>query len=57
MSRKPTLRRALRRIRRDPDVRFAVVFAAVFSWTLGFMVGFVLGERESAGPNAADRLS
>jgi hypothetical protein len=54
MNRKPTLRRALRRIRKDPDVRLAVVFTAVFAWTLGFTLGVVLGEREASGPGESD---
>ncbi len=44
----PALRGALRRVREDPDTRFAVVFGAAFAWAMGFALGFLLGQREGA---------
>ena len=50
MSRKPTLRRALRRIRRDPDVRLAAIpFIALFlGITLLYIVAMLRARRIEA---------
>ncbi len=40
---KPTLERAVARVREDADARFAVVLALTFGFSLGFVLGFLIG--------------
>ena len=47
-SRKPTIERAIARVRSDPDARFAAVLAATFAFSFGFVVGFLIAGSASA---------
>lgn len=46
---KPTVDRAIARVRTDPEARFAALLAAVFAFSLGFVVGFLIGGSEHTG--------
>ena len=44
---KPTIGRAIAKVRTDPNARFAALLAAAFAFSLGFAFGFTMGTREA----------
>ena len=43
---KPTIGRAIAKVRTDPNARFAALLAAVFAFSLGFALGFAIASQE-----------
>ena len=43
---KPTIGRAIAKVRTDPHARFAALLAGVFAFSLGFALGFAIASQE-----------